>query len=155
MAFEKFNMNMDEYNNQLQELENNKEEPKQREFKDPTDGEYECALLSLELGTNKAGDKLMLKGAFKILDGEFKNQRLWVNKVLTGCNNSAWCVKSAIDFLNTLGSEQEVEFTGDFDDLETQIQIVFADVKNCTFLVNKVTNNNGFTNLYVNDVFDN
>lgn len=155
MAFEKFNMNMDEYNNQLQELENNKEEKKEREFKDPTDGEYECALLSLELGTNKAGDKLMLKGAFKILDGEFKNQRLWVNKVLTGCNNSAWCVKSAIDFLNTLGSEQEVEFTGDFDDLETQIQIVSADVKNCTFLVNKVTNNNGFTNLYVNDVFDN
>ena len=125
------------------------------EYKDPVDGEYECALMGLELGTNKAGDKLMLKGSFKILDGEFKNQRLWINKILTGCKNSAWCVKSAIDFLNTMGSEQEVEFTGDFDDLETQIQIVFADVKNCTFLVNKVTNQNGFTNLYVNDVFDN
>lgn len=156
MIFKDFNMDMTDYNNQIKELEANKsKEETKKEYKDPVDGVYECALMGLELGTNKAGDKLMLKGSFKILDGEFKNQRLWINKILTGCNNSAWCVKSAIDFLNTLGSEQEVEFTGDFDDLETQIQIVFADVKNCTFLVNKVTNNNGFTNLYVNDVFDN
>lgn len=153
MSFKDFNMNMDDYNKQLSDLETNKEETK-KEYKDPTDGEYECGLVSLELGTNKAGDKLMLKGSFKILDGEFKNQRLWINKVLTGCNNSATCVKFAIDFLNTLGSEQEVEFTGDFDDLDKQIQIVFADVKNCVFLVNQVTNN-GFKNYYVNDVYDN
>lgn len=150
MSFKDFNMDMKEYDAQIKELEANK--PKE-EFKEVVDGDYECALLNLELGTNKAGDKLMLKGAFKILDGEFKNQRLWINKVLTGCNNSAWCVKSAIDFLNTLGSEQEVEFTGDFDDLETQIKIVFADVKNCTFLVHQQTNGN-FKNYYVNDVFD-
>lgn len=156
MSFKDFNMNMDEYNESIKELEANQpNKDNKKEYKDPVDGEYECALMGLKLGTNKAGDKLMLKGSFKILGGEFKNQRLWINKVLTGCNNSAWCVKSAIDFLNTMGSEQEVEFTGDFDDLETQIQIVFADVKDCTFLVNKVTNNNGFTNLYVKDVFDN
>lgn len=155
MSFKDFNMNMEDYDAQIKELEANKpKEEKNKEFKDVVDGDYECALMGLELGTNKAGDKLMLKGSFKILDGEFKNQRLWINKVLTGCNNSAWCVKSAIDFLNTLGSEQEVEFTGDFDDLETQIQIVFADVKNCTFLVHQQTNGN-FKNYFVNDVWDN
>lgn len=151
MGFKDFNMNMEDYDAQIKELEANK--PKKKEFKEVVDGDYECALMGLGLGTNKAGDKLMLKGSFKILDGEFKNQRLWINKVLTGCNNSAWCVKSAIDFLNTLGSEQEVEFTGDFNDLETQIQIVFADVKNCTFLVHQQTTGN-FKNYYVNDVFD-
>lgn len=155
MSFKDFNMNMDEYNESIKELEaNQSNENTKREYKDPVDGDYECALLGLELGTTKAGDKLMLKGKFKILDGEFKNQRLWINKVLTGCNNSAWCIKSAIDFLNTLGSEQEVEFTGDFDDLETQIKIVFADVKNCTFLVAQKTNGN-FKNYYVSDVWDN
>lgn len=154
MSFKDFNMNMEDYDSQIKELEANKpKEEKKKEFKEVVDGDYECGLMGLELGTNKAGDKLMLKGSFKILDGEFKNQRLWINKVLTGCNNSAWCIKSAIDFLNTLGSEQEVEFTGDFDDLETQIQIVFADVKNCTFLVHQQTNGN-FKNYYVNDVFD-
>lgn len=155
MSFKDFNMNMEDYDAQIKELEANKpKEEQKKEFKEVVDGDYECALMGLELGTNKAGDKLMLKGSFRILDGEFKNQRLWINKVLTGCNNSAWCVKSAIDFLNTLGSEQEVEFTGDFDDLETQIQIVFADVKNCTFLVTQKTNGN-FKNYFVNDVWDN
>lgn len=155
MSFKDFNMNMDEYNESIKEFEaNQSNENTKREYKDPVDGDYECALMGLELGTTKAGDKLMLKGNFKILDGEFKNQRLWINKVLTGCNNSAWCIKSAIDFLNTLGSEQEVEFTGDFDDLETQIKIVFADVKNCTLLVTQKTNGN-FKNYYVSDVWDN
>lgn len=155
MSFKDFNINMEDYDAQIKELEANKpKEEKKKEFKEVVDGDYECGLMGLELGTNKAGDKLMLKGSFKILDGEFKNQRLWINKVLTGCNNSAWCIKSAIDFLNTLGSEQEVEFTGDFDDLETQIQIVFADVKNCTFLVHQQTNGN-FKNYFVNDVWDN
>lgn len=155
MSFKDFNMNMDEYNESIKELEaNQSNENTKREYKDPVDGDYECALMGLELGTTKAGDKLMLKGNFKILDGEFKNQRLWINKVLTGCNNSAWRIKSAVDFLNTFGSEQEVEFTGDFDDLETQIKIVFADVKNCTVLVTQKTNGN-FKNYYVSDVWDN
>ena len=155
MSFKDFNMDMEDYNNQIKELETNKpKEEKKKEFKEVVDGDYECCLMGLELGMNKAGDKLMLKGSFKILDGEFKNQRLWINKVLTGCNNSAWCIKSAVDFLNTLGSEQEVEFTGDFDDLQTQIDIVFADVKNCTFLVHQQTNGN-FKNYFVNDVWDN
>lgn len=155
MSFKDFNMNMEDYNAQIKDLENNKpKEETKKEFKEVVDGDYECALMGLELGTNKAGDKLMLKGSFKILDGEFKNQRLWINKVLTGVKNQAQCVKFAIDFLNTLRSEQEVEFTGDFDDLETQIRIVFADVKNCTFLVHQQTNGN-FKNYYVNDVWDN
>lgn len=154
MSFKDFNMNMDNYNKQLADLETNKEEPKQREFKDPTDGEYECALLNLELGTNKAGDKLMLKGAFKILDGEFKNQRLWINKVLTGTRNDAGCVRACAAFLNSFGAAQAVEFTGDFDDFATQIELVFCDVKNCTFVVEQKTQND-FKNLYINDVYDN
>lgn len=154
MSFKDFNMNMDEYNQQLSTLDANKEEPKQREFKDPTDGEYECVLLNLELGTNKAGDKLMLKGAFKILDGEFKNQRLWINKVLTGTRNDAGCVRACVAFLNSFGAAQEVEFTGDFDDFATQIELVFCDVKNCTFVVEQKTQND-FKNLYINDVYDN
>lgn len=154
MSFKDFNMNMDDYNTQLANLDANKEEPKQREYKDPTDGKYECELVNLELGTNKAGDKLMLKGSFRILDGEFKNQRLWINKVLTGTRNDAGCIRACITFLNSFGAAQNVEFTGDFDDLATQIEMVFCDVCNCTFAVERKTQND-FVNLYVNDVFDN
>lgn len=153
MSFKNFNINFEQFQSDVAEIQ--KQEPKKREYKEPTDGTYQCDLVSLELGTNKAGDKLMLKGSFRIAEGEFSNQRLWVNKVLTGTRNDIFAVKTAIDFLNSLGAVQDVEYTGDFDDLATQIDIVFADVKNCTFEVNKVTNDKGFTNLYVNDVFEN
>ena len=149
MSFENFNMDFEQYKSDIAEIQQ-QEKPK-REYKDPVDGEYTCDIVSLELGTNKAGDKLMLKGSFKITDGEFMNSRLWVNKVLSGTRNDSFAVKSAIDFLNSLG----VEFTGDFDDLSTQIDIVFADIKNCTFTVVQKTSESGFKNLYVNDVFEN
>lgn len=153
MSFKNFDIDFKQFQSDVAEIQ--EQEPKKREYKEPTDGTYQCDLVSLELGTNKAGDKLMLKGSFRITEGEFSNQRLWVNKVLTGTRNDSFAVKTAIDFLNSLGAVQDVEYTGDFDDLATQIDIVFADVKNCTFEVNKVTNDKKFTNLYVNDVFEN
>lgn len=152
MSFEKFNINFDQYKADIAEIQQH-EKPK-REYKEPTDGQYTCDIVSLELGTNKAGDKLMLKGSFRIVEGEFANQRLWVNKTLTGTRNDSFAVKTAIDFLNSLGAVQNVEFTGDFDDLSTQVDIVFADVKNCTFEVVQKTSESGFKNLYVNDVFE-
>lgn len=153
MSFKNFNIDFDQFKSDVAEIQ--KQAHKKREYKEPTDGTYTCDIVSLELGTNKAGDKLMLKGSFRISEGEFANQRLWVNKTLTGTRNDSFAVKGAIDFLNSLGAVQDVEYTGDFDDLATQIDIVFADIKNCTFEVNKVTNDKGFTNLYVNDVFEN
>lgn len=153
MSFENFNIDFAQYQSDIAEIQQ-QEKPK-KEYKDPVDGTYTCDLVSLELGTNKAGDKLMLKGSFKITDGEFMNSRLWINKVLTGTRNDSFAVKSAVDFLNSLGAVQQVEFTGDFDDLSTQIDIVFADVKNCTFEVVQKTSDSGFKNYYVNDVYDN
>lgn len=152
MSFKNFNIDFEQFQSDVAEIQ--QQEPKKREYKEPTDGTYTCDLVSLELGTNKAGDKLMLKGSFRITDGEFANQRLWVNKVLTSTRNDSFAVKTAIDFLNSLGAVQDVEYTGDFDDLATQIEIVFADVKNCTFEVVQKTTDSGFKNLYVNDVFE-
>lgn len=153
MSFKNFNIDFETFKADVAEIQ--EQAPNKREYKEPTDGTYQCDLVSLELGTNKAGDKLMLKGSFRIAEGEFANQRLWVNKVLTGTRNDSFAVKSAIDFLNSLGAVQDVEYTGDFDDLATQIDIVFADVKNCTFEVLQKTTDSGFKNLYVNDVFEN
>lgn len=153
MSFKNFNIDFEQFQSDVAEIQ--EQVPKKREYKEPTDGTYQCDLVSLELGTNKAGDKLMLKGSFRIAEGEFVNQRLWVNKVLTGTRNDSFAVKSAIDFLNSLGAVQDVEYTGDFDDLATQIDIVFADVKNCTFEVLQKTTDSGFKNLYINDVFEN
>lgn len=155
--FDKFKMDFDQYKADVAEINEQQQnkQNKQVEFKDPVDGDYNCDILSLELGTTKDGSKLMLKGSFKIQDGEFKNSRLWVNKVLTGTKNDAWAVSSAVKWLNTLGGTMTVEFNGDFDDLASQIEIVFADVRNCTFVLAQKTSDSGFKNYFVNDVFDN
>lgn len=153
MSFKNFNMDFDQYKSDIAEIQQ-QEKPK-KEYKDPTDGEYTCDIVSLELGTNKAGDKLMLKGSFKITEGEFMNSRLWVNKCVSGTKNDAVAIKMALDFLNSLGAVQVAEYVGDFDDLQKQIEIIYADVKNCTFIVKKHTNDNGFSNLYIQDVYDN
>lgn len=153
MSFKNFNINFEQFQSDVAEIQQ-QEKPK-REYKEPTDGTYACDIVSLELGTNKAGDKLMLKGSFRITEGEFASQRLWVNKTLTGTRNDSFAVKTAIDFLNSLGAVQDVEYTGDFDDLATQIDIVFDDVKNCTFEVLQKTTESGFKNLYIKDVFEN
>lgn len=153
MSFEKFNMNLDQYTADIAEIQQ-QEKPK-REYKEPTDGQYTCDIVSLELDTNKAGDKLMLKGSFKITEGEFMNARLWVNKCVSGTKNDAVAIKMALDFLNSLGAVQVAEYVGDFDDLQKQIEIIYADVKNCTFIVKKHTNDKGFSNLYIEDVYDN
>ncbi len=153
MSFENFNMDFEQYKSDIAEIQQ-QEKPK-KEYKDPTDGTYTCDIVSLELGTNKAGDKLMLKGSFKITDGEFMNSRLWVNKCIRGTKNDAFSLKMALEFLNSLGAEQVAEYVGDFDDLQKQIEIIYADVRNCTFIVKKHTNENGFSNLYIEDVYDN
>lgn len=151
--FADFNIDFETYKADIAEIKQ-QEKPK-KEYKDPTDGTYTCDIVSLELGTNKAGDKLMLKGSFKITDGEFMNSRLWLNKTLSGTRNDSFAIKTALDFLNSLGAEQTAEYIGDFDDLATQIGIIYADIKNCTFIVKKQTNDKGFSNLYIEDVYDN
>ena len=56
-------------------------------FKDVPVGEYEVKLVKLELSVtgpkSKNPGSPMVKGQFKILDGEFKNQMIFLNQVIT------------------------------------------------------------------------
>lgn len=152
--FEQFNVNMEQYQSDLAEINNKQQEnnDKPKEYKKIEDGQHEMTIRSLELGTNRAGDKLMLKGSFKMNEKGY--ELLWVNNVLTGTKNDSFMIKKSVDFLNSLGATMTVEYTGSFDDLAKQIEIVFADVRNCTFVVNVQTQDNGFKNIDVVDVFE-
>lgn len=152
--FSNFNVDFEQYKSEVAELNKPKEQQDDapKEYKKIEDGQHDMSIRSLELGTNKAGDKLMLKGSFKMKEKGY--ELLWVNTVLTGTKNDTYMIKRAIDFLNSLGATMKVEFNGDFDDLAKQIEIVFADVQNCMFLINVSTNDNGFKNIDVVDVFE-
>ena len=68
-------------------------------------GMYEVALASMEIKGPKADpNRPMLAVSFKILTGEYKNQRIFMNRVLLGTKNDANMIKSAEGWLASLGS---------------------------------------------------
>ena len=73
-------------------------------------GKYEVALVSLEIKGTKKDNRPMLAASFKILSGEYKNQRLFMNRVIYGTKNDGTMIKSAVGWLNTLDSGVDVAF---------------------------------------------
>ena len=68
-------------------------------------GKYEVRLESMEIkGTKADPNRPMLAVSFKILTGEYKNQRIFMNRVLLGTKNDANMIKSAEGWLASLDS---------------------------------------------------
>lgn len=75
-------------------------------------GKYEVKLETLEIrGTKADPNRPMLTVSFKILSGEYKNQRLFMNRVLYGTKNDKNMIASAMGFLETLDSGVPISFT--------------------------------------------
>ena len=73
-------------------------------------GKYEVALVSMEIKGTKKDNRPMLAASFKILSGEYKNQRLFMNRVIYGTKNDGNMIKSAVGWLNSLETGVEVAF---------------------------------------------
>ena len=73
-------------------------------------GKYEVALVSLEIKGTKKDNRPMLAASFKILSGEYKNQRLFMNRVIYGTKDDGRMIKSAVGWLNSLESGVDVAF---------------------------------------------
>ena len=75
-------------------------------------GEYEAKVETLEIkGTKADPNRPMLSVSFKILSGEYKNQRLFMNRVLYGTKNDKNMIASAVGFLRSLESDIPISFT--------------------------------------------
>ena len=70
-------------------------------------GTYTVKAEKLELGQTKDG-RPMLKGQFRIQEGEFKKQILFYNRVLFGTKNDANMIASAVGFLQSLEPSEDV-----------------------------------------------
>ena len=63
-------------------------------------------------GTKADPNRPMLAVSFKILSGEYKNQRIFMNRVLYGTKNDKNMIASAIGFLEKLDSGVPISFNG-------------------------------------------
>lgn len=73
-------------------------------------GKYEVKLESMEIKGTKKDNRPMLAVSFKILSGQYKNQRLFMNRVLYGTKNDKNMIASAIGFLDKLDSGLGISF---------------------------------------------
>lgn len=85
----------------------------QTDFPEVPKGTYIVKVEKLEIGEtgpNSAGGagRPMLKGQFRIVEGEFEKQCLFINRVLFGTKNDANMIASAVGFLNKLEPSEDV-----------------------------------------------
>lgn len=71
---------------------------------------YEARVESMEIKGTKVDNRPMLAVSFKILSGPYKNQRLFMNRVIYGTKNDQNMIASAMGFLSNLDSGIPVSF---------------------------------------------
>ena len=152
MDFSKFDeqVNIEQLQKDIHEAEENGGSG----YKEVTKGTYMVKLESLELGETKDG-RPMLKGMFRIIEGEFKKSCLFYNRVLYGTKNDANMIASAIGFLNTLEPSEDVgpvtfESYSQFANLVLDIA---EDV--CDYLEYEIDYDpDAFNSISINEVFE-
>lgn len=111
------------------------------EYAELPDGTYICKLEKLELGESKNG-KPMIKGQFRILEGEHKKQCLFFNQVFCrSADGNGFPIHKGLEFLRRLGifDDSEVTFDGDYADFNDLLLDMAeeAEADNLTFVIAK------------------
>ena len=124
-------------------------EAKSNEYTEVPDGRYICKLEKLELGESKTG-KPMIKGMFRITEGEHKKQCLFINQVFT----RGFPQHKGLEFLRSLNvfEESEIDFDGDFEDFNDLLLDIAEEAEGMTFDVEKA-HDGEYTRLTVNDAY--
>ncbi|MEK4174718.1 DUF669 domain-containing protein [Aeribacillus sp. FSL K6-1305] len=158
MAFdwEKFDKEVD-----LESLQKDVEEVEKNggtgNFDPVPDGEYEVAVEKMELIQSKKGDP-MLSIWFKIIAGEYENQKIFYNGVMQPQNERAFGfqVHRNNEMLRALWDceKDDVKFTG-FKDYANLILDIHEDIDGkFEYLLEKKTDKNGFDQFKILEVYE-
>ena len=145
--FEKFNAKVD-----VEGLKNDIKESSENtgDFKEIPHGTYEVAVEKMEMVmTKKLPERPMLSVWFKILDGEFKNSRIFMNQLLT----SGFPIHLSTEFLRSLDSGVEVGFE-DYGQYYDNILDVYEAIEGVKEYALKKEDNKGFDKFTIEQVFD-
>ena len=137
-------------NEGLKELNDN-----QGEFREVPDGKYEVEIVSMELKPTKKDGFPMLAVQFKIVEGEYKKQRLFMNQVLLRGNvNDKYSVNSCNRFLKSLGTTVAVQFEG-VSAYDAMIGRIFDEIQRegLQYLL-EMKDNKGFKNFEIKEVYE-
>ena len=144
--FEKWNSNIDLAGLQ-QDIKDARDNNK--EFKAVPHGEYEVKLDKLELKATKKGDP-MVSAWFTILEGKYKNSKLFMNQVVT----QGFQIHIVNEFLRSMKTDIDV----DFEDYKQYADLLldvaeFCDANNLEFAI-KYEDNKGYDKFTITEVFE-
>lgn len=97
------------------------------DYPEVEDGEYIVKVESMELGETKDG-RPMFKAMFRITEGDFNKQCLFMNRVVYGTKNDASMIGSVIGFLQNLDSEVQPIVFESYSQLANLILDIMEDI---------------------------
>lgn len=126
-------------------------------FEEVPDGQYEVEVEKMEMRTSKNGDP-MLSIWFKIVDGDYANQRIFYNGVMQPQNDNAFGlqVHRNNEILRAIWDceKDDVKFTG-FKDYADLVLDIHEDIDGqFEYLVEKGTDKKGYSTLEIVEVFE-
>lgn len=144
--FEKWNSNVDLAGLQkdIKDAQDNN-----REYDEVPHGEYEVKLDKLELKATKKGDP-MVSAWFTILNGKYKNSKLFMNQVVT----QGFQIHIVNEFLRSMGTDLVIEFVDYKQYAELLLDVAeFCDENNLEFAI-KYEDNKGYDKFTITEVFE-
>ena len=144
--FEKWNSNADLAGLQ-QDIKDAQDNNK--EFEAVPHGEYEVKVDKMELKSSKKGDP-MVSIWFTILEGKYKNSKLFMNQVVT----QGFQIHIVNEFLRSMKTDIDV----DFEDYKQYADLLldvaeFCDENNLEFAI-KYEDNKGYDKFTITEVFE-
>lgn len=106
MDFSKFDEQVD-LKSLNKEIKEAKENNGTGDYPELEAGVYTAKVEKLEVGATKDG-RPMLKGMFRIVEGEHKKQCMFFNRVIYGTKNDANMIASAVGWLESLEPSEDV-----------------------------------------------
>ena len=144
--FEKWNSNVDLAGLQ-QDIKDAQDNNK--EFEAVPHGEYEVKLDKLELKATKKGDP-MVSAWFTILNGKYKNSKLFMNQVVT----QGFQIHIVNEFLRSMKTDIDVDFVDYKQYADLLLDVAeFCDENNLEFAI-KYEDNKGYDKFTITEVFE-
>ena len=119
-----------------------------QEFKEVPHGTYEVKVDKMEIKSTQKGDP-MASIWFKIVNGEYKNQRLFMNQVIT----QGFQIHIVNEFLRSLESELDIEFVNYKQYNDLLLDVLEAIDGKLEYAL-EYGENKGFDTFKVKEVFD-
>lgn len=108
------------------------------------DGLYEVSLDQMEMTETKDGKKLMIAVRWSILSGEHRNRKIFQNLVVSGTTNDGFVIWKAMEFLRSLGVEEDDCHFTTYSDLAELISDLNEDFRGEEYELSVKTDAKGY-----------